>query len=176
MRGLLLSAAALLVAIACTSADRPSVQADPVALPTPLRSFDASVGTTIGELQAAVTRVGSRLVAPTGPYRPSEPQSLLMVPRVVMRADLADADDGYVIIYDAADPGAAQELALELATYLGSGFGRSNFSGDTQFSVAVAGDTIVFTSWSRSRASDAERSEAIFDAVAAIGEPVEVAR
>lgn len=167
-------AGVVLVALACTSPDRPSVQADPIALPTPLRSFDASVGTAVGELQTAVTRAGSRLVVPTSAYRPSEPQSLLMVPRVVMRADLAAADEGYVLIYDAVDHDAAQELALELATYLGSGFGQSNFSGDTQFSVAVAGDTIVFTSWSRSRASDAEQAEAIFDAIATVGEPVEI--
>ena len=87
------------------------MQADEVALPTPLQSFGSSVSAAIGQLQGAVTAVGSRLDRPLGAYRPSEPASLLQMPRVVMRADLADADDGYVVIYEAADDATALERA-----------------------------------------------------------------
>lgn len=170
----LLALVAMLSVVACTSTQRPSVQADTVALPTPLRSYDASMAATIGRLQDAVTSAGSRLVVANSAYRPSEPEQLLQVPRVVMRADLAEADEGYVVIYEAADAAVAEALATEMARYLGSGFGRSNFAGDTQFSVAVIGDTVVFTSWSRSRAGDPERAEAAFDAVASVGTGVEV--
>lgn len=173
-QGLLLAAVVLFAMGGCTSLDRPSVQADEVALPTPLRSYDASVAATLGQLQAAVSGAGSRLVAPSGPYRPSEPPSLLQTPRVVMRADLADPADGFVVIYDTADARTAQERAGDLADYLASGFGQSNFGADTQFSVAVVGDTVIFTSWSRSRSSDPERTEAVFDAVASVGQPVDV--
>ena len=172
-----LAALALVAGIAvgaCTNPDRPSVQADSVLLPTPLASYDASVSATIGQLQAAVTGMGNRLDTAVSAYRPSEPASLLQVPRVVMRADLADPDDGYVIIYEAADPDAARQRAQELADYLGSGFGQTNFSADTQFSVSVLGDTVVSTNWSRRRSSDPERTEAVFDALASVGESFKV--
>jgi hypothetical protein len=159
---------------ACSSAERPSVQGDTVALPTPMRSFDASVSVTISQLQAAMAAVGSRLDVAAAAYRPSEPQSLLQVPRAVMRADLADPDDGYLVIYEAADAAAAGQLAQGLAAYLGSGFGQTNYPADTQFSVALLDDTVVFSSWSAGRSSDPDRAEAVFDAIASVGMEVEV--
>ena len=42
-RAALLSPVATLTLAACTSSDRPTVQADEVVLPTPLRSVDASI-------------------------------------------------------------------------------------------------------------------------------------
>ena len=64
------------------------------------------------------------------------------------------------------DAGAAIELAEDLADYLGSGFGQTNYVADTQFAVSTLGDTIVFTTWSQRRSDDPERAEAAFDAVA----------
>ena len=161
---------------ACTSPDRPTVQADEVALPTPLRSFDASVAATIGALEAAVARAGERLELPTGAYRPSEPKPLLQVPRVIRRVELADPDDGYVVVYEAPSSGEAMRLADELAGYLGSGFGQTNFVADTQFSVSTLEDTIVFTTWSKRRSDDPERAEAAFEALATVGTPIEVSK
>lgn len=165
-----------LVLAACTSADRPTVQADEVALPTPMRSFDASVAATIGALEVALAAVGERLEVPVAGYRPSEPEPLLQLPRAIRRVDLADLDDGYVTIYEAPSAGDAQRLAGELAGYLGSGFGQTNFVADTQFSVSTLGDTIVFTTWSRRRSDDPERAEAAFEALATVGSPVEVSK
>lgn len=165
-----------LMLAACTSPDRPTVQADEVTLPTPLASFDASVAATIAALEAAAARVGERLQVPSGAYRPSEPEPLLQVPRAVRRVDLADPDDGYVIVYEAADAGEATRLADELAGYLGSGFGQTNYVADTQFSVSTLADTIVFTTWSRRRSDDPERAEVAFDALATVGTPVEVSK
>ena len=167
---------ASLALVACTNPDRPSVQADEVSLPTPMRSFDASVAATIGALEGALGAVGERLEVPTGAYRPSEPESLLQKPRVIRRAELADLDDGYVVIYEADGSGEAMRLADDLAAYLGSGFGQTNFVADTQFAVSTLADTVVFTTWSRRRSDDPERAEAAFDAMAAVGTPVEVAK
>lgn len=174
LRPALLALAAVLAVAACTSTDRPRVQPDEVPLPTPMRSFDAAVAATVAQLEAALAAIGVRLETPAGAYRPSEPGSLLQVPRVVRRAELADTDDGYIVIYRAADAGAARERAQELADYLGSGFGQSNFSADTQFSVSVLGETVIFTTWSSGRSDDPDRAEAVFDAVAGVGVPVEV--
>ena len=164
----------VLLAVGCTNPDRPSVQADTVVLPTPLRSFSPSVAATVGLLEQAIGETGTRLAVAQRPYRPSEPEGLLQAARVVMRADLADPDDGFMLIYDLDDVTDAQTRGQELADYLASGFGQTNFAVDAQFSVATVGDTVVFTLWSRRRSSDPERAEAVFDAVAAVGDAIEV--
>jgi hypothetical protein len=169
VRGRLAAASLLplvLALCACASVERPSVQGDVVPLPSPLRSWAPSTASVIAELGAAVSGVGHRLDAAIVAYRPSEPASLLQVPRVVLRADLADPDDGFVVA----------AWAQELAAYLGSGFGQANFTPDTQFSVAVRDDAVIFTSWSPGRSSDAASAESVFDAVAAVGDPIEVVK
>lgn len=165
--------AALLVLAGCASTGRPTVQADEVPLPTPMRSLSAAMAGTVSQLQSAVAATGIRLATATGAYRPSEPGSLLQVPRVVLRADLADSDDGFVVVYEVAD-GSARQRAEELADYLASGFGQTNYPADTQFSVGLLDDSVIFTSWSSRRSDDPARAEAVFDAVAAVGEPIEV--
>ena len=173
-RWLALTVAAALLVVACTNPDRPSVQADTVVLPTPLRSFDASVSATVGSLREALGQAGIRLDVATRPYRPSEPQPLLQTPRAVLRADLADPDDGFVVVYDFDDAAAADVGGQELADYLASGFGQTNFPADAQFSVGTLNDTVVFAWWSRSRSDDPARAEAAFDATASVGAAIPV--
>jgi hypothetical protein len=134
------------------------------------------VAATIGALENALGTAGERLEVPSAAYRPSEPEALLQVPRVVRRAELADRDDGYVVIYEAASAVAAEGLAEQLADYLESGFGQTNYAADAQFSVSTQGDTIIFTTWSRRRSDDPERAEAAFEAMASVGTPVEVSK
>ena len=73
-----LAAAVALVAVslavsACASTERPTVQSDVVALPTPLRSWAPSTEAVLTELRAAVATAGHRLEVPRSAYRPSEP-------------------------------------------------------------------------------------------------------
>jgi hypothetical protein len=166
--------AGLLSLSACTSLDRPTIQADQVALPTAMSTFGPSVADTISALEGAVASIGERLVVPTAPYRAAEPEALLQVPRTVRRVDLADPDDGYVVIYQAAGQQDAERVAQDLADFLGSGVGQANFTPDTQFSVSVLDDTVVFTSWSAERSDDPARAQAAFDALATVGEAVAV--
>jgi len=176
-RSLGIGAVALALAVtACTSVDGPTVQRDTVALPTPLRSLDVSADTTVAALSAALGTIGERLVEPPGPYRPSEPPSLMELPRVVRRAELADVGDGFVVIYEAPSRADAERLASELAAYLGSGFGMTNYVADTQFAVSVLDDTIIFTTWSARSSDDPERARKAFEAMAAVGEPVAVTK
>ena len=160
--------------VACTSPDRPSVQPDVLALPTPLHAPTVAMAATIEQLQAAVISVPMRLVDPIVPYRPSEPEPLLQVPRTVLRADFADPDDGHVLIYGATNSTQAATYATDLAAHLQSGFGQTNFPVDAQFSVAVVGDTVVFTWWSRRSSPDPDLAVAVFDALATVGHPIEV--
>ena len=172
---LLLFAVMALVA-GCTSSERPRIQPDVVPMPSPLRSFGASLSTTVAEIDAAVAAAGERIDLAVSAYRPSEPQSLVQAPRAVLRADLADPDDGFVVVYQAADTGSADAMATELASYLGSGLGQTNYPADTRFSVAVVGDTVVFTNHSAGRSSDPDRAERVFEAVAGVGRSVEVVK
>ena len=165
---------ATLTLAACTSPDRPSVQPDDIELPTPMRTVDASMQRTITALDAALAQTGERLITPTGAYRPSEPASMVQLPRTVRRVELADADDGFVVIYEAESYGRALELAQELADYVESGFGQTNFTADTQFAVSSLEDAIIFTTWSPRRSDDPERAEAAFEAIAGVGTPVEI--
>ncbi len=179
MRSLWIGGVALAMALsvtACTSVDGPTVQPDTVALPTPLRSLDVSADTTLAAISSALATIGERLVEPPGPYRPSEPPSLLQLPRVVRRAELADVGDGFVVVYEAPSRADAERLAGELADYLGSGFGMTNYVADTQFAVSVLDDTIIFTTWSAHSSDDPDRARAAFEAMAAVGEPVAVTR
>jgi hypothetical protein len=162
------------VVASCTSLDRPRVQPDVVPMATPLRTFAGSMASTITRVEAAVTAAGERFDGASRPYRPSEPQTLLEVPRAVLRVGLADPDDGFVVVYQGADPEAANTIATELAGHLGSGFGQTNYPADTRFSVTVVGDTVVFTSFSPGRSSDPERAQRAFDAIARVGRAVEV--
>jgi len=164
----------MLALAACASPDRPTVVPDQVELPTPLGSFDASVERSVAAVEAALLASGERLGMPAGAYRPSEPESLLQTPRVLRRVELADPDDGFVVIYEADSRGAALDQAAELADYLESGFGQTNFAADTQFSVSTFEDTVVFTTWSQRRSDDPERAEAAFEAIATVGTPVEI--
>jgi hypothetical protein len=168
--------AATLALAACTSPDRPSVVPDQVELPTPMRSFDASVERTVEALEAALLASSERLGVPTGAYRPSEPASLLQTPRVIRRVELADPDDGFVVIYEAENRGAALERAAELADYVESGFGQTNFVADTQFSVSTLEDTVIFSTWSQRRSDDPERAQGAFDAIASVGTPIEISK
>ena len=99
-----------------------------------------------------------------------------MTPRAALRATLADPDEGFVIVYDLADTAEAQARAEDLAAYLESGFGQSNFTADTRLSVAVVEDTLVFAWWAPSRSSDPDAGQAAFDAIGSVGIPVEIAR
>jgi hypothetical protein len=141
-----------------------------------MRSWEPSIGVAVAELGTAVAAIGRRLDVPLAAYAPSEPPSLLQAPRVVLRADLADPDDGFVIVYDATDEAQARLWADDLARYLGSGFGQTTYSADTQFSVAVLDDAVIFTSWSAGRSSDGAQARAVFEALAGVGKAVEIVR
>jgi len=80
------------------------------------------------------------------------------------------------VIYEAPSRADAERLAGELADYLGSGFGMTNYVVDTQFAVSVLDDTIIFTTWSARSSDDPDRARAAFEAMAAVGEPVAVTK
>ena len=168
--------AALLTLAACGggSQGEPADVGQP--LPTPQGSASAAVAGTISLLNERLAGRGYQMFPPIAPYRPSEPASLTQASRTVFQVSGADADQGYVVIYDFPTDAAAATAGTELASYMASGFGQTNFPTDAQFSVAQVGSTIVFTWYSGARASDAVKAREAFLAVASVGQPFPVVK
>lgn len=150
-------------------------------LPTSQASLSTQVDGTVSVVRQALAPLGLQIDSPVIPYRPSEPPGLSTAQRAVFQVGLAgagamDADQGYVVIYDLTDTATASDRGNELAAYLGSGFGQTNFPLDAQFAISQVGGTLVFTWWSANRASDDALAKSAFDAVAAVGQPIPVVK
>ena len=89
---------------------------------------------------------------------------------------MGDPTIGFVVISQLGDANAATSAANDLAAYLSSGFGQTNFPVDTQFHVATLGPTVILTWWSREKSTDDELAEQAFDAVATVGAEVPVVK
>lgn len=137
---------------------------------TPAASPGRGVTAAVRRVTDALAGSGFRVAPPVGPYRPSEPASLTQAPRTVLQVQDLGADEGYVIIYQLAGSAEAAAQAAELARYLGSGFGQTNFPVDAQFSVAQLDSTVIMTWWSRERADDDVRAKGAFDVIRTVGQ------
>lgn len=167
--------AVLGVAVAACGAGDTGGNGGPI-LPTPQASWSAVLRGTVALVTDAIAAINGQLFAPVSPYRPSEPPSLTQAARVVLQVQSADPDQGYVMIYELPDISAASAAGRDLAAYLGSGFGQTNFPTDAQFSVTQVGATVVFTWWAGSRASDPDAARAAFDAIRAVGLTIPVVK
>lgn len=152
--------------------DDPAV-VNPV-LPTPQRTVAPQIAATAQLVTQALNAKGLRMAPAVAPYRPSEPPGLTNAPRAVYQVDLGVPDLGYVVVYEFADPATSVARGQEMARYLASGFGQTNYPLDAQFALSQVGGTLVFTWTSASRATDDERARAAFDAVAGVGQPIPV--
>jgi hypothetical protein len=151
------------------------VQDTPRPLATPVASLGSALAGTVQRVTQSLTAAGYVVAPPMVPYRPSEPASLTQVPRTVLQVQ-TEPDLGYVVIYQLADSAQEGVRAGELASYLGSGFGQTNFPVDAQFSVAQADSTVLMTWWSRERADDDDAVQGAFDVVRAIGQQYPVVK
>ena len=159
--------------------DQPGPPGPP--LPTPQASLSAQVDGTVSLVRAALAKANLQLDTPVVPYRPSEPVGLAAAPRAILQVTLPgagamDPDQGYVMVYDLTSTAVATDRGQELAAYLGSGFGQTNYPLDAQFAISQVGGTIVFTWWSASRAADDALAQTAFDAVASVGQPIPVTK
>ena len=168
---LLALACALLLAGCVGGAPAPT---PPPPAPTPLASLGPALAGSVAAVTAALAPLGVRLDPPLTAYRPSEPAALAGTPRTVLQAGFGDPAQGYVVLYQLVDDPAADIAAAELARYLGSGFGQTNFPLDAQFHVGRDGSVVLLTWWSRERAADPGVAEAVFDALTTVGQPYPV--
>lgn len=171
-----LAGLAVLALLAGCFAAPPVQQAPGPDLPTPQASLSVQVDGTVSLLRQALAQAGLQLNTPSIAYRPSEPAGLATAPRAVFQESVADTDQGYVVVYDLQDTATATDRGKELAAYLGSGFGQTNYPLDAQFAISQVGGTIVFTWWSASRSSNDALAQSAFDAVAGVGQPIPVVK
>jgi hypothetical protein len=143
-------------------------------LPTPIASLTPAIAGTAAALDAALAAQRLALDPPAGPYRPPEPASFTTLPRAIFQARIGDPLHGWVVCYQLPDAAAADVAARELAAWLGSGFGQTNFPAGSQLHVAVDGSVVVMTWWARESAADPELAETAYDAVASVGVAVPV--
>lgn len=167
-----LVSAGLVVALAGCGGSQVADTPAPVA--TPARSPGPALAGTLARITDALTAAGFQVAPPLAPYRPSEPASLTQVGRSVLQVQGIGADSGYIVVYQLPGAVEAATRATELASYLGSGFGQTNFPVDAQFSVAQLDSTVIMTWWSGERADDPERAQGAFDVVRTIGQPYPV--
>jgi hypothetical protein len=168
--GLLLTA---LVAAGCWGAGL-----QPPAVPTgvtPSPSTSAALETTRLQLEGALRAGGISLVPSTEPYRPAESATLATALREVLVATLPDdPEQGRIVVYDLGDPQRAYEAAHEMAAYLATGPGRVQLPPDARLALRLLGQTVIFTVWSPSRATDPAAGERLTTIVAGVGETVPI--
>ena len=165
------------VSVACQpSAGAVNNQPGGPTLPTPLASSPAEVQSTQAAISSALAPLAVTLAPPANPYRPSEPIDLTQAPRVVLQESLPDANTGFVVIYDLPDAATAARVGQELASYLGGGFGQTNYPLDAQFAVNQLGSTLVFTWWSAGLSSNDALAQNAFNAIAGVGQAIPVTK
>jgi hypothetical protein len=146
----------------------------PAPVATPARSLGSALAGTTQRITDALVAAGFQVAPPIAPYRPSEPASLTQVERTVLQVQGIGTDSGFVVVYQLPGSAEAATRAAELAGYLGSGFGQTNFPVDAQFSVAQLDSNVIMTWWSGERADDPGRAQGAFDVVRTIGQPYPV--
>ncbi|HYM84998.1 MAG TPA: hypothetical protein VEY67_12705 [Candidatus Dormibacteraeota bacterium] len=143
----------------------------PVAPP----SLDSAIGAARARLASALAPVGFQLRDPQVAYRPAESPSLTDARRTVVQAVIPAAPDrGFIVLYELADPAAADAAAHEQAAYIASGIGRVQFPNDARFVLRVVGPVVVFYTWSPSSRAAPNDEKALGDAIATIGQGVSV--
>ena len=110
-------------------------------------------------------------VEDVGPqYRPAEAPRVAAAPKLVIRAIIpGDPDHGRIVIYEFLSTADATTAAQEQAAYLASGVGRVQFTPDTQFTIRVVGQTVVFYSWAVANSPDPTSATAVSSALETLG-------
>ncbi len=143
---------------------------------TPQASFTTQIASGVAVTRQALAARGIRLDPPIVPYRPAEPPGIAEAPRAILQAGIGDPEGGYVMVYEFADAATASARGAELAEYLASGFGQTNYPLDAQFSLAQVGGTLIFTWWSSELAADRELARAAFEAISSVGTRIPVVK
>jgi hypothetical protein len=121
----------------------------------PARTVGPAVAQTRGELVRALGTRNLVLRDTQAPFRPPEDARFTTTPRALYQVVLPTApQEGYIVVYEFADPTAAAEAATAQAAYLGSGPGRIQSAQGARHILRLVGPTVVMYSWIPAGAED----------------------
>jgi hypothetical protein len=126
----------------------------------PTRTAGVAAAQTRGELERVLGGRSLILRDTQAPFRPPEDQRFTVAPRALYQVVLPQAPtEGFIVVYEFADPIAAAEAAADQAAYLGSGPGRVQAPFGTRHILRLVGSTVVLYSWLPEAATDARQPE-----------------
>jgi hypothetical protein len=109
---------------------------------------------------------------PSVGFRTGETATLLGTPRRLLQAIIpADPTHGFIVIYEFADPNAADAAGREFAAYLHSGTGGIGYPADAQFVLRRMGSTLIFFPWSPAVSPDPSVAR-LASVLAGLGNPL----
>ena len=131
------------------AAPQGSIALPPRVTPSPEPTVTNAVAQTRLQVAGALAAAGFQLSVPTIPFRPPESTRLASAARAVFQVVLPnDPTHGYIVIYEFPDAATASIAGREMATYLGAGPGKVQFTPDTSHVLRQVGTTLIFYSWS----------------------------
>jgi hypothetical protein len=153
-----LAAAALLIAALLSGCAAEVVAPSSPALPSvgAVATLSPAVALTRAELVRALGERSLVLADTRRPFRPPEAAELATVPRTVFEVTLPEApDDGFLVVYEFADPATAAEGGAVQAAWLASGPGRIQAGpSGTIHVLRLVGPTLVYWTWNPEGAAD----------------------
>jgi hypothetical protein len=157
------------LALGCAGPSTPATVGPPA---TPLTQVTPAIDAARAALAAQLKGDGFTLSQSSG-YEPGQPASLQAVPRAVYELNLADPNQGWLVIYDVGTSDGALAAGGDFANYLHT-FGHSNYPSDAQFTLNAINSALVFYWWAASRSSEPERAAKAFELIASVGERIDV--
>ena len=149
--------AVALVAVACAPSDTGPVPSEgvPVASDGPTGTVGPAVAQTRAELVRALGTKNLVLQDSQAPFRPPEDARFTTTPRALYQVILPKApQEGFIVVYEFADPTAAMEAATEQAAYLATGPAKVQSAFGTRHIIRLVGSTVVLYSWVPEGATD----------------------
>jgi len=146
-------AAALLIgalsAGACAPTGSPSVAPPPPAAPVgPSRTVGPAVAQTRAELVRVLGTRNLVLQDSQAPFRPPEDGRFTTAPRALYQVILPEAPtEGFIVVYEFADPTAAAEAATAQAAYLATGPAKVQSAFGARHILRLIGSTVVLYTW-----------------------------
>jgi hypothetical protein len=169
-----LGAVLILSLAGCGLGARNSVPAPTPTLPA--ASMSPVMVLTRAEIERALGAAGLSISDARVPYQPPAPPDFSTASKAVFQVVLpADPDHGFIVVYEFRDQATAATAGRELATYLATGYGRTQFPLDARHVVRQLQTTLILFSWSPANSPDPNTGK-IFDALQAVGTPIDIPR
>jgi hypothetical protein len=150
MAARLILALAVAGVVAACSGDAGVVPTARPVVPTegPTRTVGPAVAQTRVELVQALGTRNLVLRDTQAPFRPPEDARFTTTPRALYQVILPQAPgEGFIVVYEFADPTAAAEAAAAQARYLATGPAKVQSAFGTRHIIRLVGSTVVMYSW-----------------------------